>query len=134
MKIIFSAVVLFVFNFSFAQTAKFSTDFQEYCSWDSTSKTFVDCKGSDESTLFTLNKEKTQIIHNTPELKSAYFIDDWNYDADKDVYVYNTTSDVGNKYVFVIDLPHNQIRIMGLDSYGWPYMIRHYVKKYWVEN
>ena len=134
MKFFFLFLSMMVSYILKSQTALFSTDYQEYCIWNDSTSHFENCQGADESTLFTLNKTKTQFIHTTDQSKSAYFIDSWNYDQPNDVYIYKVTSDVGNKYTFVIDLHHYQIRILGIDAYGHPYMLKHYIKKYWVEN
>lgn len=127
-------MLLFTSFFSIGQVANFSTDYMENCKWNDSTQKFSDCTGSDDATLFKLNKDKTQFVHYTPSIKSTYFVDSWSYDQPNDVYIYQVTSDIGNKYTFVVDLTSEQIRILGTDSYGKYYMIKHYIKKYWVEN
>ena len=109
-------IVLFSFFFGFqaiAQTMYFSTNYVTYCNWNNETKKFEDCSGKAESTLFRLNKEATMFYHTTEQMSSAYYISKSSYDKEYDLWEYHVKSDVGNEYIFYIDLKNEQIRILG---------------------
>lgn len=119
------------------QSLYFSTNFVTYCSWNNeTSKFDDDCSGKAESTLFKLNSEATMFLHTTEKMSSAYYVSKNSYDKEYDLWEYHVKSDVGNEYIFYIDLKNNQIRILGNISGqdGSPYLVTHTLKKTWKDS
>ena len=133
-KIIFTATIALAAIPAFAQYTYFSCDTREECQWDTTSQQFVDCQKSDENSLFKLNKDKTMFEHTTETLKSAYYVAKYTYDDVNDVDVYDVTSDVGNKYTFIVDDVSSEIRIVGTSKDGSIYMLRMHVKQKWSDE
>jgi hypothetical protein len=77
--------------------------------------------------LFVLNAEQTMFVHTIESMKSAYFISDKKYDADADTWTYTVTSDVGNKYTYVMDIGHKEIRATYTKD-GKAMLVRFYIK------
>ncbi len=94
---------------AFAQTS-FSCVYREYCVWSDYKKKFVDCEGYEESSLFVINDNETIFTHTIDEMKSSYYVTSREYDAKEEIWSYQVTSDVGNKYLYVIDPKNKQIR------------------------
>ena len=57
-----------------------------------------------------MNKAETMFTHTIETLKSTYYIDSKEYDKKNDVYTYNVTSDVGNKYYYIFDPKNKEVR------------------------
>ena len=88
----------------------FSCTYREYCYWNETTKKFVDCEGYEESSLFVMNKAETFFTHTIETIKSTYYVESKEYDEKNDVYTYNVTSDVGNKYYYIFDPKNKEVR------------------------
>jgi hypothetical protein len=133
LKIIFTVTIVFSAIPALAQYTYFSCDTREECQWDTVSQNFADCQKSDENSLFKLNKEKTMFEHTTENLKSAYYVTKYEFDDVNEVDVYDVTSDVGNKYTFILDDVSSEIRIVGTSKDGSIYMLRMHVKQTWSD-
>jgi len=94
-----------------AQTS-ISCSYRQYCDWNEAEEKFGNCSGYEESSLFALNKDQTMFIHTTETIKSAYYITSKEYDQEKDLWTYDVTSDVGNKYVYIFDTNNKEIRAL----------------------
>lgn len=88
----------------------FSCTHRQYCYWNETTKKYEDCEGYDESSLFVMNKAETMFTHTIESIKSTYYVGSKEYDEKNDVYTYNVTSDVGNKYYYIFDPKHKEVR------------------------
>lgn len=88
----------------------FSCTYRQYCYWSEITEKFDNCDGYEESSLFVMNKAETFFTHTIETLKSTYYIDSREYDEENDVYTYNVTSDVGNKYYFIFDPKNKEVR------------------------
>lgn len=114
-----------IFNLK-AQTS-FSCTYREYCSWNQRTETFENCSGYEESSLFVMNKDETMFTHTTESTKSTYYVSSKDYDEAKEIWTYDVTSDVGNKYTFVFDPRNKEIRALYYKD-GDPVMIVFTVK------
>jgi hypothetical protein len=117
---------------AFAQSNFYSCSTREYCDWDTTTSTFVNCQPKDESSLFKLNADQTIFEHTTADIKSAYYVSKHEHDAVNNVEVYDVTSDVGNKYTFIVDTPYSEVRILGTSGDAI-YMLRFHIKSTWTD-
>lgn len=120
--------LFFVFNTIIltAQTS-LSCYYREYCQWDDKAKTFGSCEGYEEASLFVLNKNETMFTHTIESLKSTYYINEKEFDGEKNLWIYSVTSDVGNKYIYVFDPKNKEIRAL-IDKDGKSVLLRFYVK------
>ena len=111
-----------------------STDLRTDGVWNDKSNEWeVISEDDEELTFFKFNKDMSMFRHITPGLTSAYLIESQSYDEESDQYTFEVTSDVGNKYVMVIDLEANQIRFV-YDANGKSYLVQHRIKKAWTEE
>lgn len=125
--LILSIFVLFAITEINAQVS-FSCTYREYCDWNEKTQKFeTKCDGYEESSLFVMNKSETMFTHTTPEMKSTYYVDKKEYDEQNDVYTYDVTSDVGNKYFYIFDVKNKEIRAV-FEQDGKTILLRFYVK------
>ena len=134
-QIIIFALATFAISNVQAQKTYFSTSYTQDCNWNETTLKYEDCQGNDQSTMFTLNADKSEFHHTTDNISSAYYVTKYQYDKDYDVDEYDVKSDVGNTYVFFVDMKNNQIRIVGNNksSGNKTYMKVYTIKKTWTE-
>ncbi|MFN5182055.1 MAG: hypothetical protein ACK5D5_03410 [Bacteroidota bacterium] len=118
--------VVYVSTQAIAQTS-FSCNYREYCDWNEEEKKFDQCKGYEESSLFVMNKEQTMFEHTIVSMKSAYYVSEKQYDEENEVWTYEVTSDVGNKYYYIFDPKNKEIRALYVKE-DKTYLIRFYVK------
>ncbi len=107
--VIFFTILFIGLNNLQAQVS-FSCTYRQYCYWNENSEKYEDCEGYEESSLFVMNKAETMFTHTIETLKSTYYIDRKEYDKKNDVYTYNVTSDVGNKYYYIFDPKNKEVR------------------------
>lgn len=125
--LILSILIVFALIEVKAQVS-FSCTYREYCNWDEKTQKFeTKCDGYEESSLFVMNKNETMFTHTTPEMKSTYYVDKKEYDKENDVYTYDVTSDVGNKYFYIFDVKNKEIRAV-FEQDGKTVLLRFYVK------
>ncbi|MCX6159194.1 MAG: hypothetical protein NTY74_14535 [Ignavibacteriae bacterium] len=105
----------------------FSCYYREYCKWNEYSKEFEDCKGFEESSLFVMNKGETMFTHTIETMKSTYYVNEREYNNEKEVWTYYVTSDVGNKYYYVFDPKNKEVRAL-VSKDGETMLIRFFVK------
>jgi hypothetical protein len=117
-------------------TLHVSTDYKQTCYWNESKSTFDKCGDNTEyASMFTLNADETMFTHTTATIKSSYYVKDKEYKADYDSYVYNVTSDVGNKYMFIIDQKNKLLKILssGHSSSGDDYLLKFSIKSSWKD-
>jgi hypothetical protein len=90
----------------------FSCTYRQYCTWNEYTEEFEDCEGYEESSLFVMNANETMFTHTIETMKSTYYVDSKEYDKKNDVWSYNVTSDVGNKYIYIFDPKNKEIRAL----------------------
>lgn len=113
-------------TFAFAQSS-FSCHYREYCDWNPSSGKYENCEGYDEASLFVMNEQETMFTHTIESMKSTYYVNKKEYDAENDVYTYDVTSDVGNKYFYIFDPKNKEVRAVFTKD-GETRMVRFYVK------
>lgn len=109
-----------------AQTS-FSCHYREYCYWNDYTEEFGNCEGYDESSLFVMNDNETMFTHTIESMKSTYYVQEREYDSEKELWFYTVTSDVGNKYIYVFDPKNKEIRALFTRD-GKTALLRFYVK------
>ena len=119
-----------------AQTTYITSEQKQVCHWDSTEQKFSICTAQEEfQCMFTLNAEQTMFTHTTPGIKSSYYIQSKKYEAESDCYDYEVTSDVGNKYKFIIGNNAANVVILstGHEIMSNDYIVKFTIKKKWSE-
>ena len=71
---------------------------------------FETIKTEEFASMFILNDNESIIKHITSDMTSSYYVQKKTVDGT--VNMYDVISDVGNSYIFAIDIPNNQIRIL----------------------
>lgn len=118
------------------ETLHISTDYKQTCYWNESKSTFDNCGDNAEyASMFTLNADQTIFTHTTASIKSSYYVKDHEYRSDYDSYIYNVTSDVGNKYMFIIDLKNKLVKIMssGHSNSSDDYLLKFSIKNSWKD-
>ena len=111
MKLTIVLLVISVLSFqNIKAQSSFSCTYRQYCDWDEATQKFANCKGYEENSLFVMNKAETMFTHTIEEMKSTYYVNSKEYDSKNDVYTYNVTSDVGNKYYYIFDPKNKEVR------------------------
>lgn len=103
-KLIFFLIITIMSIPSLNAQTSFSCSYREYCDWNATTEKFENCEGYEESSLFVMNEAQTMFTHTIATMKSTYFINSKEYDAKTNNYIYDVTSDVGNKYYYMFDV------------------------------
>ena len=121
-------ILVFIIPFiAFGQTS-FSCDYREYCYWNEVSGNFEDCKGYEEASLFTMNKDETMFTHTIESMKSTYYVKNKIENDDDEYFAYDVVSDVGNEYRYLFDFKNEEVKAMYEDEDGDSVLIRWYVK------
>ncbi len=119
---------LMAMSFTVKAQISFSCWHREYCSWIEALEDYdTECQGYDEASLFVMNDDETMFTHTTESIKSTYYVKEKKYDEKNDVYTYDVTSDVGNKYYYIFDPKNKEIRVLS-ESDDYNTLIRFYVK------
>ncbi len=117
-------------------TLHISTDYKQTCYWNTTTSDFDKCGDNAEfSSMFTLNDAETIFTHTTSDIKSSYYVKDKEYKSEYDSYIYNVTSDVGNKYMFIVDLKNKLLKILssGHSDAADDYLLKFSIKSSWKD-
>tara|TARA_B110000285_G_scaffold207369_1_gene246694 strand:- start:719 stop:1126 length:408 start_codon:yes stop_codon:yes gene_type:complete len=134
MKNILLIVLVLLGSIAYAQKTVTTIDSQ-ICYWNDSAKEFTDsCRYKEENPArLSFNDEETMFIHTTFTMTSTYYVTgtDHKKEEDGEVYIYFTTSDVGNKYIVFIDLEYNEVRFMPADG---SYIISSIIKRVFVEE
>ena len=109
-----------------AQTS-FSCHYREYCYYNDYTEEFGNCEGYEESSLFVMNDNETMFTHTIESMKSTYYVQEREYDSEKELWFYTVTSDVGNKYIYVFDPMNKEIRLLFTEDEK-TVLLRFYVK------
>jgi len=59
-----------------------------------------------------MNESETMFTHTIETMKSTYYVNSSEYDETNKVWLYEVTSDVGNKYTYIFDIKNMQIRAL----------------------
>ena len=115
-KIIKLCFLLLVAGSLQAQSSRYvSTSNKKTCYWNASSAAFDNCGDNAEyNSLFILNEDETMFTHTTNDMKSAYYVKEKKYLSSCSCYSYSVTSDVGNKYIYILDFDNDQLMIKSL--------------------
>lgn len=127
-----AAFQLALVSIGFSQTY-FSCYYRQICEWNDFTEDFDICEGYDEQSMFKMNAEETMFIHTTETIRSSYYINSTEYDTERELWVYDVTSDVGNNYMYIFDPNNDEIRVLIFAEDGSSSLIRFYVKSMWTE-
>lgn len=111
-----------------------STNLRQDFSWDEENEDWkLESTDEESLTFFEFNKEFTLLKHTTSTITSAYIIKSSEHDEtdDNDQYIYSIVSDVGNKYLMIVDIKNNNIRFVVNDG---SYLVRHRIKASWTDD
>jgi len=111
-KTIFLGITLMLFTIALNAQSFFSSYKETYTFWDEKKGEFIQYAEETVSSMFELNDEETMFTHTTPDMTSTYYIKGREFDDEKEVWTYKVLSDVGNKYIYIFDPKHNQIRAL----------------------
>lgn len=130
--LLFSFIFLFISTQVFAQLFV-STKHRDDAHWSSSEKQWKITSTKAEPTLFKFNDKMTMFEHTTANISSAYYISNQKFNEANKQYEFDIVSDVGNKYVMIIDIPNNNLRFL-YERNGVAYMVRHTIKSSWEQN
>ena len=112
----------------------FSCEYTNICTWNSKTKKFDICEGTEESSLFKINKEETVITLNCESGKYSYFINSSeNKDENKSI-MYATTCNNGKEYIINVDLTNDEIHILQVKTEYITPMKAYFIKKIWSDE
>jgi hypothetical protein len=112
-----------------------STNLREDYDWNPKAQEWKYVSSDDEElTFFEFNTELTMFTHTTPSMTSSYLIKEATYDEELDLYTFDVVSDVGNKYLCILDLEHDIIDFIGDIGESSSWLVRHSIKKLWLEE
>ncbi len=124
-------ILAFILSVCLFSTSKsqisISCDYQSYCQWNENLKKFQNCNGYDASSMFSFNEKETMFTHTTSEMTSTYYITKSSYNEELDIFTYDVVSDVGNDYVYVVDMKNKEIRAL-FHTEGKTYMVIFVIK------
>ncbi len=127
MKKIILILVFTIPLIAFGQIS-FSCEYREYCDWNEVSEKFEDCRGYEEASLFTMNKDQTMFTHTIESMKSTYYVKNKIETDDDEYFGYDVVSDVGNEYRYLFDFKNEEVKVLSVDENGNSVLIRWYVK------
>lgn len=74
-----------------------------------------------------MNESETMFTHTIESMQSTYYVSEREYDSENDVWTYNVTSDVGNKYLYIFDPKNKEVRALYVRD-GKTMLLTFYVK------
>ncbi|MBB00339.1 MAG: hypothetical protein CMN34_05360 [Saprospirales bacterium] len=112
-----------------------STNLREDYNWNPKMEEWKFVSSDDEElTFFEFNADFTMFTHTTPSITSSYLVKETLYDEESDQYEFDVVSDVGNKYLCILDLEQDNIRFIGNIGESNSWLVRHSIKKLWLEE
>lgn len=117
MKRIVTLIIIYTFSTIYTQAqVSFSSNYREFCYWNESTKKFGDCDTYEDPSLFEMNENETMFTHTTSKSKTTYYIRSSDYLDVDEAWIYDTTSDAGNSYLFVFRPSIKQIRVLPSDD------------------
>tara|TARA_R100001463_G_scaffold129817_1_gene188827 strand:+ start:1150 stop:1527 length:378 start_codon:yes stop_codon:yes gene_type:complete len=108
MKKILNIVVLLFLGTVVTAQNKVNTKGYEVCDYNNIIKSYSNCKYDPTfESEFVFNDLEKSFSHFTSEMQSTYSIDSTFTELGKDIYY--TTSDVGNRYLFIFDYEEEKV-------------------------
>ncbi|HEX8530119.1 MAG TPA: hypothetical protein VF646_08845, partial [Cytophagales bacterium] len=71
--------------------------------------------------------------HTTASISSTYYIKSIRHDEENEQFELDVVSDVGNRYLMVIDLVNENVRFV-FTRRGVTYLLQHTIKSSWEED
>jgi hypothetical protein len=133
-KIILILVAIFVTYLSNAQMHISANSREDYI-WSKEKDNWVE-EGKEETsnTLFDFNKEQTILTHTTATITTTYYIKSFKVDLEKNILKYGVVSDVGDKYLCILDAKNENIRFVREGKDKTQRLIRYTIKKIWFDD
>jgi len=129
LTIVFSCIYIQLF----AQM-NISTNLRQDGYWDEEKEEWIIVsEDEDELTFFEFNKDFTMFKHTTPGITSAYIIKSQTKDEERNQFELTVVSDVGNKYMMILDVTNNNLRFL-YEKKGTMWMVRHSIKRTWFDD
>jgi hypothetical protein len=133
-KIIFTLTILLFGIQNISAQMHISTFLRRDAVYNETTKEYdLLNEDKEELTFFEFNKELTMFKHTTPTITSAYTVKSSTEDKENERWEFDIMSDVGNKYIMIIDLKNNNIRFIYIKN-GSTYLVQHSIKKLWFDE
>lgn len=132
-KLLLFAIACLLQTLAWAQL-NFSTNLRQDFSWDEATEDWILESEDEESiTFFEFNEEFSMLTHTTSTITSAYKINSSLHDEEegRNQYIFKVVSDVGNKYVMIVDIKNDNIRFVSNDGSR---MVRHQIKASWLDD
>ncbi len=108
-----------------------STCTQAY--WDDEAGEYVVVSTESTPTLFEFNERMTMFEHTTSSISSTYYIKSIWHDEENEQFELDVVSDVGNRYLMIIDLVNQNVRFV-FTRQGVSYLLQHAIKSSWEED
>ena len=132
-KFAFLAILCFLTTIASAQL-HISTNLRMDFSWDEINDDWTFESQDDQSlTFFEFNKEYTIVKHTTSTATSAYIIKSFEHvdEEGREQYNYMIVSDLGNKYLMVLDIKNTNIRFVSNDG---SHLVKYRIKSSWADD
>lgn len=110
-KFVLLLMLTFCVSSVFAQVTM-SSECRQYFTWDSTATGWEYATIENTPSFFEFNKEFTMFTHITLKIRSTYRVYNEEYFEEFDRYEYDIVSDVGNRYIMIIDVENDNIRMI----------------------
>ena len=134
MKSFYFFVCIFFLSQNVSSQLHISTNLRMDFTWDEVKDDWnFESQDEESMTFFEFNEELTLVKHVTSTMTSAYLIKSYMHDEEdgRDQYVYKIMSDVGNKYMMIVDLKNQNLRFVSDDL---SYMVKHRIKASWTDD
>lgn len=133
-KFLLFFIPLFLSPFIISAQMNISTDLRKDGIWDDVSEEWsLISENNEELTFFVFNTDLTMFKHTTSSVTSAYLIKSQEKDEENDQFELSIVSDVGNKYIMIIDFKNDNLRFI-YDNDGESRMVWHRIKSVWFED
>lgn len=111
-----------------------STNLRQDGYWDDNKEEWIIVSTDDEEfTFFEFNADYTMFKHTTPSITSAYIIKSKKEDKEQEQFEMTIVSDVGNKYMMIIDFKNRNLRFVYAKE-DYLIMVQHDMKKVWFDD
>ena len=131
---LFTTVLTLLFSVQLLAQMNISTNLRQDGVYDEEKEEWTVLSSNDEElTFLEFNKDFTMFKHTTASVTSAYMIKSNKKDEERDQFELDIVSDVGNKYLMIIDFKNNNLRFI-YESEGKLYMVHHTIKKVWFDE
>jgi hypothetical protein len=132
--LLFFSTFLLLSLASLAAQMNISTNVQRNFIYDEDKEDFtLISENKEDITFFVFNKDMTMFKHTTPSMTSAYIINSSKEDEEAKTWEFSITSDVGNKYVMMLDIKAQKLRFI-VNKEGTTIVVEHGIKKVWFDE